>query len=165
MRNSVAQQQIRVKQPYRHFLYLQTSSFSPTVLLLCYWGRGGGVFCQKPGLHHSSLDLKKSARAHHSSELPENLTAYNKSWAGQSPSCSCVSLQAKTEGTVNQGHAWPWSRPSRTVTTWGGQAFIHQVKKHFVHTVNLNLNKSVFLHLPSLCDDVALSIGGTCPTR
>lgn len=38
--------------------------------------------------------------AHHSSELLENLTVYNKSWAGQSPSCSCVSLQSRTEAEL-----------------------------------------------------------------
>lgn len=102
-------------------------SSSPTSLICC-WG-GGGVLCQKPVLHHSSFDLRKSVRAHHSSELPENLTAYNKSWAGQNPSCSCVSLQAKTEGTVNQERRKTTDRCSRPtrhahglVTSWGGGA-------------------------------------------
>lgn len=52
---------------------------SPTALLICQWVGQGGVLCQKLGLHHSSLSWIKLVRAHHSSELLENLKIYNKS--------------------------------------------------------------------------------------
>lgn len=117
VRNSVAQQQCvsaaDQSETSRQLLSLPSNlsllfffSSSPINLLICYWGwgRGRGAL---PKARFASFQfyLMKSVRAHHSSELLENLTVYNKSWAGQNPSCSCVSLQAKTEGTVNQEHA------------------------------------------------------------
>lgn len=105
-------------------VFLSCSSSSPKSLLnLWLSGRGRGDLPVAWVLHHSSLDLMKSVWAHHSSELLENLTAYNKSWAGQNPSCSCVSLQAKTEGTVNQQRR---KRRGGVLMSPGGRSLMEQ---------------------------------------